>query len=1086
MARSFKRNIIIGFGISLLLLILSSVASFVSIRSLVRSSGWVDHTYKVITELESINTLLLEIETMQRGFMLSGDPEYLESYQTNTASLQENIENVGQLTADNISQQRTNMELASVINARLRLLDEGIRLKRENQVVNNTFLIRGNEYMDQARALLDRMEDEENQLLLERTKDKQQLSNYTPAFIVLAALISLAITSVFYGRVMADYKQRLKLQRDLEKKDDEISRRLAVIRGIADKVSQGNYAVRVEDNARDLLGSLAGSLNKMAQSLGYSFGLLSDKEWLQKGLAELNQRIQGDKDVEELASIVLDFVTEYTDSKVAALYLWTEAGRLQLVHWYAIPPDAKKEVALGEGIVGQCAAAQKIIQIDDIFSEDFTINFVGGRVIPSSVIAIPLLQDTRLKGAMELGTTGKYTKNDFLFFDAVSGIAGTALHSAQSRRKMQELLEETQSQAEELQVQHSELENINEELKSQTQRLQVSEEELKVQQEELMQTNVELEERTTMLEEKNQMIEERNQDILQKARELELSTRYKSEFMANMSHELRTPLNSILLLSRILSENSEGNLDKDQVESARVIQYSGQGLLALIDEILDLSKIESGKMEVELQQVAVAEITSDVEELFSPLAKEKKIEFGIQIEDGVPASITTDKLRVIQILRNLIANAIKFTSKGSVKVNVQSNASEGGGQVIFRVRDTGIGIPADKQRLVFEAFQQADGSTRRQYGGTGLGLSISRELARLLDGRVELESEAGKGSEFRLVLPLTPSPVQADAKPHLPLGPAARERQEADNRAMLSESPQRVLMTEDDTADKMSEVFFRIEDVLKQSPGKVLIMDENERHARALSYFLENFQINPELSGTVEDAISRLHAKERACVILDAGERDGHTASIIEQVKASEGLSNLPIILFTGKSLSKTEEVKLKQLVNSIVVKTAHSYQRILDEVSLYLHLVENRKQGEQPSPKKLGRLREVLEDKQVLIADDDVRNIFSLSKALESYGMNIISATDGREALEQLKTHPAIRIILMDMMMPDLDGYETMKQIRNMNGYSKIPIIAVTAKAMAGDREKCIQSGASDYITKPIDKDQLLSLLRVWLYDRV
>jgi CheY-like chemotaxis protein len=458
-------------------------------------------------------------------------------------------------------------------------------------------------------------------------------------------------------------------------------------------------------------------------------------------------------------------------------------------------------------------------------------------------------------------------------------------------------------------------------------------------------------------------------------------------------------------------------------------------------------------------------MTNDLRSLFAPVAKEKNIEFNINILKDSPVFMHTDKMRMEQILKNLISNAMKFTSKGSVVLEISKS---GEGMVQFNVIDTGIGIAADKQKLIFEAFQQADGSTRRQYGGTGLGLSISRELAKLLGGKIELKSEIGNGSEFRFIVPAN----RYFTENEIP------ETETAASVIPAEEESGILLVTEDDTVDKMSEVLQRIEHGLRNEPRKVLIVEENSKHARALYYFLENFNIEPEIKSSVEDAIISLQVKDGTCVILDAGLTNSELVEALEKIKGTPGLELLPIITFTGKNLSKMEEGRIKQYANSVVMKTAHSY---------HLHLVEGSKgkTATVSTYKKLGRLTEVLKNKKVLIADDDVRNIFSLSKALESFGMNILSAIDGKEALQQLKDDPSIDAVLMDMMMPEMDGYDTMRAIREIPKFKKLPIIAVTAKAMAGDREKCISAGASDYITKPIDKDQLLSLLRVWLYDR-
>jgi CheY-like chemotaxis protein/two-component sensor histidine kinase len=662
-----------------------------------------------------------------------------------------------------------------------------------------------------------------------------------------------------------------------------------------------------------------------------------------------------------------------------------------------------------------------------------------------------------------------------------------------------------------------------------------------------------------------------------------------------MSHELRTPLNSILLLSRLLSENNEKNLVPDQIESAQVIQSSGKGLLSLIDEILDLSKIESGKMDLELTSVPVHEICADMEALFAPIAREKNLDLTVNIHKDAPALIETDKMRLEQIIKNLLSNALKFTAKGSVTLNVNALELKGQKCISFGVRDTGIGIPVDKQQVVFEAFQQADGSTRRKYGGTGLGLSISRELAKLLGGEITLESEPGNGSEFIVTVPVNPHeevavPVQVATQSQAEevwiearkamnesLRLTAKDIPEEipDDRNNITAADKVILIVEDDTnyaailleftrkrgykgivavrgdygvemairfkpvailldivlpvqngwqvmdalksnpatrhipvhivsslearkeslqkgavdfinkpmaLEQMPLVFQRLEDALTRNPKKVLIVEENAKHAQALSYFLENFNVSTEITGNISSSVTALKKEDVNCVILDMGVPDEHAYETLETVKGNPGLENLPIIIFTGKNLSRAEENRIRQYADSIVIKTAHSYQRMLDEVALFLHLVEEN--GGQKPARKQGPLKEVLLNKTVLIADDDVRNIFSLTKALEQHKMNIISALDGKDAMEQLENHQKIDIVLMDMMMPEMDGYETIKRIRQTPKYRNLPILAVTAKTMLGDREKCIRAGASDYISKPVDIDQLVSLLRVWLYD--
>ena len=1200
MNESFKRNLIITYGLSLFLVIISSVASYMSIHNLLEGQELVDHTNNVIMKLEQISSALKDGETGQRGYLLTGRTEFLDPYNGARDRALTTLNEVEKLTLDNPRQQQSLQQLRDLVVQRFALLRDIIDAKKRGVANNEHDLTQGKVQMDEIRRLVTTMQDREQALLTQRTEKTNRFAAYTPVLIIIASLLSLLVAIVSFLRVNADYDRRVVLQRALEQKDIDTSNRLAIIQGIADKISGGNYQVRVSDEGKDVLGSLGVALNKMAQSLDYSFATLSHKEWTQTGIASLNEKMIGEKQLDVLAYSIIEFITDYTSSQVGAVYLLKDEETLGLTASYGLNKDsAKKTLFLGEELAGQAALSGKDLLLENIADAALVVNHTAGSIKPQNIIAIPLMHERRLKGVMELATLGTYSPVVREFLKIASYNIGQAIHSAQDHQRLQDLLAETQAQSEELQSQHSELENINTELEAQSQKLQASEEELRVQQEELQQANQELEERSRLLEEKNELILERNFEIQAKAEELAQTTKYKSEFLANMSHELRTPLNSILLLSRLLSENHAGNLLSDQIEYATVIRSSGNGLLTLIDEILDLSKIESGKMELEYEFVGIEDVTREMDSLFGPIAKDKNITFRIAAADDLPKMLETDRLRLQQILRNLISNALKFTARGAVTLHITKDAHT----ISFAVQDTGIGIPADKQQTVFEAFQQADGSTRRKYGGSGLGLSISRELAKLLGGEISLHSEEGKGSTFTLTLPLQKGASIHPAKPIIP-APVQEEitasQQEKlkedelvkdpqflsehippavpDDRDTITAGEKVILIIEDDTAfarslldytrqkgykgivavrgdegvelarrfrplgilldiqlpvktgwevmeelkadaatrpipvhmmssyqaktrslsrgavdfinkpvdiDKLSDVFLRIEQALSRHPKKVLIVEENQKHAQALAYYLDGFNVHTQIRTTVGDGITALNRSEVDCVILDMGVPAQHSYDVLEEVKKSPGYENLPIIVFTGRNLSHVEEMRIKQYADSIVVKTAHSYQRILDEVSLFLHLVEeNTKDRSVTRYKRMGALSEVLKGKVVLVADDDVRNIFSLTKSLEAYGMKVISAIDGREALKQLDETPNVDLVLMDMMMPEMDGYEATRRIRQMHKYRNLPVIAVTAKAMTGDREKCINAGASDYITKPVDVDQLVSLLRVWLYE--
>lgn len=1183
-----NNNLRIGFGFSILLLVISSIASYISIQNLLRNAEAVRHTNEVRFNLEGIISSLKDAETGQRGFLITGEDEYLEPYDGAYARALQRLDKVRDLTKDNPSQQAAIEVLRNTLIKRVSRMQVIIDTKRAGGAIDFADMKIGKTYMDSVRKQVNKMINVENTLLQLRTQSLNKFAVFTPIIIVNAALLAIIIAIVFYARVIKDIKEREALQRELQEKEKETTQRINVIQDIAKKISEGDYSVRINDKEKDALGDLSVALNSMGEALAFSFGKLSDNEWLQRGLASLNEKMVGEKDLGVLTTQIIEFTTAYTGSHVGALYL-LQKDRLILHGGYALLGSTHKEIPVGQGIVGQALLAQHEIIIEDVDPEYVTVSYATGNIRPRAVIAFPIFNEGEAIGVLELAAIKIYTERDKTFIKNVTENIGSAISSAINHKKLEELLEETQAQSEELQAQHSELENMNAELEAHTQKLQTSEEELRVQQEELQQSNSELEER-------NRIINERNLEIVKKADELEQSTRYKSEFMANMSHELRTPLNSILLLSRYLFENSDQNLTEDQMESAKVIFNSGNGLLDLIDELLDLSKIEAGKMEIEYSSISLPDLLQSIKSLFQPVAKEKNID--LRVEHQVEYNLESDKMKLEQILKNLLSNALKFTSEGYVALTVAPD--ENGTYLKFAVEDSGVGIANDKLDVVFEAFTQADGSTKRKYGGTGLGLSISRQLARLLGGEITVTSQPGKGSIFTLLIPVArQEPAQKESLFSEQL-PVERPSQESihpdstqqnktryvtdvipdeieDDRDNLQPGDKVILIIEDDTAfakallvftrkqkykclvavrgdlgvkmahqykpqailldiqlpvmdgwevmeelksnnqtrhipvhvmsslevkresrmhgavdfinkpvatEQMRLIFEKLEAAFSKSSKRVLIVEENTKHAKALSHFLEDYNVSASVQHTIAESIATLKHEMVDCVILDMGIPDKTAYDTLEAVKATPGMEDLPIIIFTGKNLSHAEESRIRQYADSIVVKTAHSYQRILDEVALFLHLVEENR-TKPAAAKTIERPLDILGGKTVLVADDDVRNIFSLTKALEQYHVKVITATDGAEALVQLAEHPETDIVLMDMMMPQMDGYESTAKIRQHPRFKHIPVIAVTAKAMLGDREKCIAAGASDYISKPVDIDQLISLLRVWLYDK-
>ncbi len=1204
-SNSVIRQLQLVFSVSTLLLLLSLMASFYSIQQLIRQSELVNHTNQVLIEAENLISYMKDAETGQRGYLVTRDPVFLQPYTSSYEKMGASCGRLHELTNDNPTQQRNLNEAETLYKAKFVQMQRIIDLtKRANgfgsdTTVQNREMLRGKRVMDDLRIVINRMKATEEAFLNTHQQEQQRYITYTPFLLVVAGLLSMLITVFAYVRIKKDMDDRAAEQQLTEEKYQETTGRIAVMEGIARTISGGDYSVRSPDTRDDEMGRIAKALNQMVEALEQTFTDLTAKNWLKTGTVVLNSAMRGEKRLTNLAVSLLNTVADHIAVPTGTIYLLDADTTFVLAGSYAAdnPPAT---VRTGEGLIGQVIARQKTVVITDLPADYSRITSSLGNARPAALLIAPLVYDNVCVGALELGFLHPPTEREIDFIEQNREAMAIGVNAALDYARLQNFLEETQAQAEELQVQHSELENLNTDLEMQAQKLQASEEELRVQQEELQQTNAELEERGLLLE-------ERNGEIQKKADELELATRYKSEFLANMSHELRTPLNSILLLSRLLSENTDTNLNSDQIEYANVIRASGNGLLGLIDEILDLSKIEAGQMQLEYQTVAVAEITDELRALFALLAKEKGLDFSIIVEPGVPSLIETDKTRLGQILKNLLSNALKFTTTGSVTLTISRDAGTPAAgspaALAFVVQDTGIGIAPEKQPLVFEAFQQADGSTKRKYGGTGLGLSISRELAKLLGGEITLTSRPNEGSTFTVHLPTVNGPATAlpaparllpPAPPEQPSTPILEKRADQyisttipeaipDDRNTITAQDRVILIVEDDTNfakalldyarrkdykgivavrgdegltlarlykpvgilldiqlpvmsgwevmdalkadpltrpipvhimsshklknesrlkgavdfvdkpmafEQMQAVFQKIEYVLTRDSKKVLIIEDNARHAKALAYFLETFNINSELKSNLSEGVDALKRNEVDCVILDMGIPNQNAYEILEEARKNPGLENLPIIIFTGKSLSLAEELKIKKYADSIIVKTAHSYQRMLDEVSLFLHLVEEQKEGGIAKEgsrilKKLGALNQVLDNKTVLVADDDVRNIFSLSKALEQYNMTVITALDGKEALQKLTDNPGIDLVLLDMMMPQMDGYETARAIREHYQWKTLPVIAVTAKAMTGDREKCIQAGASDYITKPVDIDQLISLMRVWLYDK-
>ena len=971
---------------------------------------------------------------------------------------------------------------------------------------------------------------------------------------------------------------------------------------IAESIGGGDYSTDVK--VRSSVDTLGLSLRDMKDNLQRLSRENESRTWLLTGSGELNDQIRGEKEIKELAQQVIAKLTTYIQGQIGAIYL-AENGQLILAGSYAFHhrKESLNVILPGQGLVGQSALEKKPIIFSEVPEDYVRINSALGSASPKNIIVFPFLYEDQVTGVIEIGSAREFSELQIEFLNIVAESIGIAFHSSQSRSLLKELLEETQRQTEELEAQQEELRQINEELQEKTGLLESSEAELKAQQEELQQTNEELEEKANLLEEQKEALEVAKMEVETKARELENTSRYKSEFLANMSHELRTPLNSILILAQLLAENKSKALAEKEVGFARNIYSSGTDLLTLINEILDLSKVESGKIELEIGPVSLQEISENLQSLFRELAKAKSTTFEIEISrEALRRQFNTDQQRLEQILRNLLSNAFKFTGKGG-KVAVRVAAMKGTeipfsnrmkqfDQVFsFSVSDTGIGIPQEKQGLIFEAFQQADGSTKRKYGGTGLGLSISRELARALGGEIHLQSEQGKGSTFTLLLPPVFDEMhvetverEVEVKKTLPapvkrqlLQKGSADQDAGDDRFTIRENDKVILIIEDDASfacilldfirsrgykgivasqgnaglslaryyrpdaiildmklpvmdgaqvlrhlkndpdlrhipvqvisgyDRRKEgfelgafdfvkkplnqtgldsAFGRIEDFISKKLKKLLVVEDNPQQNLAIRELIGNGDVKSIPAYTGEEAHRMMLNEKFDCVIIDLGLPDMGGIDLMERLKADDRLKWIPVIVYTGKDLSKQETLRLNKLANTVVLKTADSNERLLDETTLFLHRVEsNLPKEKQEIIRKLHRTDEVLKDRTVLIVDDDMRNIYSLTNALEEEGVRCITAENGRAAIQILKEQPDTDIILMDVMMPEMDGYEATGEIRRMERFEKLPIIALTAKAMKGDREKCLEAGMSDYIAKPVDMERLLSLMRVWLY---
>lgn len=922
------------------------------------------------------------------------------------------------------------------------------------------------------------------------------------------------------------------------------------------------------------------------------------QQWLQVGRVGLGEAMSGERSMADLGDSILKYLTERLDATVGALFM-ADGDHFQRIATYGVPQHAPiiEHFAAGDGLLGQAAKDRRTYLLDDVPDGYLIFGSSLAQGKPRRLLIAPMQIDQTVHAIVELGFLDKVGPQVEEFLEEISDDVAVSIRSGSYRANLQRLLEETQRQAEELEVQSEELRVVNEELEVQSRSLQESQARLEQQQVELEQSNVQLEEQTQLLEAQRDDIARARAAIAAKADELERASQFKSEFLANMSHELRTPLNSSLILAHLLAENPKGNLTDDQVKSAQTIVSAGNDLLNLINDILDLSKIEAGHMEIRRESVSLHRVIEDLGQTLRPLADKKHLPLEIQISPECPQTVETDRQRLEQILKNLLSNAIKFTDQGRVRLSVSPASAD---SLQFEVVDTGIGIPPEQQEVIFDAFRQADSAVNRKFSGTGLGLSISRELAKLLGGEITLVSQVGQGSTFTLLLPHTPntSPpprsVQTAPKtqpkgtaetasaPQSPASPkAVAVPIVQDDRDTIASDRRSLLVVEDDprfaqilydlahdlgfhclvantaeealilaiqylpnaivldvrlpdqsglsvldrlkhdsrtrhipvhmvsasdhaeTARAMGAVGYMLKPVsreqlvealkglenrLEQRLRRVLLVEDDPVQLDSLRQLISSPDVETVGVGTAAECLGQLKSNTFDCMVLDLSLPDASGYSLLETLSQEDAYSFPPVIVYTGHDLSIDEEQKLRRYSRSIIIKGAKSPERLLDEVTLFLHQVVSELPTEQQRMIKRSRSREAaLEDRNILIVEDDVRNIFALTSILEPHGTRIQIARNGREAVEAVQRSLAeggesLDLILMDVMMPEMDGLTATREIRKLHDGKKLPIIMLTAKAMKDDQENCFAAGANDYLAKPLDVDKLLSLVRVWI----
>lgn len=1127
-------SITVGLVLILAFFILAAAVSYNNIRVLQQNTYQVTRTHDTLIALQSLLSALKDAETGQRGYIITGDDRFLSPYQDSVHDIDNRMHVVENYIGKHAELSPIVVQLKKNMEVKLNELSRTIEVRTREGFPAALAMVqtdRGREAMDNIRTHIGALIAYEQNVRTQRIAEKERVYRASLVNVLLTCVIGLALAIVVF----------------------HLLRRNALLR--------------------------------------------QQQAWLRDGENALSRAMMGDLNAQELGHNILRFFADYLQIQAGAIYI-RDGQEYRRAATYGVRTDSDIPERFGaqDGLLAQAAYEKRSFSLEDVPDGYLSIGSSMGQSKPRHLVIMPAVVDDGVNAVIELGSFHNIDAHSRELLEQARESIGLAMRSAEYRNHLQNLLEETQRQAEELQTQSEELRVSNEELEEQGRVLKESQSRLEQQQVELEQINSQLEEQTLQLGHQKEDLERAHSAIQAKAHELQQASQYKSDFLANMSHELRTPLNSSLILAKLLADNPHGNLTEEQIKFARTIQSAGNDLLTLINDILDLSKIEAGHMDLVPEYISLARMSEDIKQVFEPIAAEKGLGFHVQIDPACVDKIYTDQMRLEQILKNLLSNAFKFTDKGQVEFIFRNGEA---GQIAIAVRDTGIGIAPEQQNIIFEAFRQADGTTSRKYGGTGLGLSISRELVRLLGGNITLTSAVGKGSEFTIHLPVTydenlvrlQDEGEEGVSSFTPEAPVYHELPEPvqtlpserveDDRHKLSKGRHCILVVEDDASfarimydlahefdfdcliahtaeqalivakqylpnaivldiglpdnsglsvldrlkrnphtrhipvhvvsasdytqtalslgavgymlkpikrEQLADALRHMEERFSQNMRRILLVEDDEVQRDSLNLLLKSDGVDIVGVGTAAECLEKLKDGTFDCMVLDLSLPDSSGYTLLETLSKSDDYSFPPVIVYTGRDLSDQEEQMLRRYSKSIIIKGAKSPERLLDEVTLFLHQVVTELPIEQQNMLKKAQSRDsVLENKRVLVVEDDIRNIYSLTNILEPHGVVVQIARNGLEAIDALEKSTAqandkIDMVLMDVMMPEMDGITATREIRKRSEWKKLPIIMLTAKAMRDDQERCLSSGANDYMAKPLDVEKLLSLVRVWM----